>query len=55
MFCLKCGQKIDDNATYCPYCNAATENADTSTETTQPTKSQKKIQKKYQLFSVLSE
>ena len=27
MFCLKCGQEIDDNATKCPYCNAATENS----------------------------
>lgn len=27
MFCLKCGNQIDDNAMKCPFCNCPTENA----------------------------
>ena len=33
MFCLKCGKEIDNNATICPYCNSATENAMETTTT----------------------
>ena len=33
MFCLKCGKEIDNNATSCPYCNSATENAMETTTT----------------------
>ena len=47
MFCLKCGKEIDDHATFCPYCNSATENAagfqDFETNNTRPVSDRKEI------------